>query len=82
MYPIIHKRPQVSDSFERLDMLWERCPQYRERTVFSSMEELLAEHESWQKDFEDVREEYESGQYDRFLLRLSWADLPYRYAYT
>ena len=30
MYPIIHKRPQVSDSFERLDMLWERCPQYRE----------------------------------------------------
>ncbi len=80
MYPIIHKRPQVSDSFERLDMLWERCPQYRERTVFSSMEELLAEHESWQKDFEDVREEYESGQYERFLVRLSWSDLPYRYA--
>lgn len=80
LYPIIHKRPQVSDSFERLDMLWERCPQYRERTVFSSMEELLAEHESWQKDFEDVREEYESGQYERFLVRLSWSDLPYRYA--
>ena len=80
MYPIIHKRPPVSDSFERLDMLWERYPQYRERTVFSSMEELLAEHESWQKDFEDVREEYESGQYERFLVRLSWSDLPYRYA--
>ena len=80
LYPIIHKRPQVSDSFERIEMLWERYPQYRERTVFSSMEELLAEHESWQKDFEDVREEYESGQYDRFLVRLSWADLPYRYA--
>ena len=80
MYPTIHKRPPVSDSFERLDMLWERYPQYRERTVFSSMEELLVEHESWQEDFEDVREEYESGQYDRFLIRLSWADLPYRYA--
>ncbi len=80
MYPTIHKRPQVSDSFERLDMLWDRYPQYRERTVFSSMEELLAEHESWQENFEDVREEYESGQYDRFLIRLSWADLPYRYA--
>lgn len=80
MYPTIHKRPPVSDSFERLDMLWDRYPQYRERTVFSSMEELLAEHESWQENFEDVREEYESGQYDRFLIRLSWADLPYRYA--
>ena len=80
MSPTIHKRPPVSDSFERLDMLWERYPQYRERTVFSSMDELLNEHESWQKDFEDVREEYESGQYDRFLVRLSWADLPYRYA--
>ena len=77
---LIHKRKPIVNSFERLDMLWERYPQYRERTVFSTMEELLAEHESWQKDFEDIREEYESGQYDRFLIRLSWSDLPYRYA--
>jgi hypothetical protein len=44
------------------------------------MEQLLEEHPSWGEDFEDLREEYEAGQYDRFLIQLSWADLPYRYA--
>ena len=78
-YPI-HQKPAISYSFERLDMLWERYPQYHERTVFSSMEELLAEHESWQKDFEDLRDEYTENEYDRFLVQLSWSDLPYRYA--
>ena len=66
--------------FERLEMLWKRYPQYHERTTFSTMEELILEHESWQKDFEDLREEYAANQYDRFLVQLSWSDLAYRYA--
>ena len=80
MYPPIHKKPADEKSFDRLEMLWERYPQYHEQTVFSTMEELLKEHESWQNDFEELREEYEDGQYDRFLIPLSWSDLPYRYA--
>ncbi len=78
MYPIHDKPPLVKD-FNRLKMLWEKYPQYRERTTFSSVENLLKEHESYRKDYEDVREEYECNRYDRFLIRLSWADLPYRY---
>ena len=80
MYPPIHARPSVPDSFERLDRLWERCPQYHEMTTFTTLEELLEEHESWKDDFEELREEYVSNGCDRFLVQLSWADLPYRYA--
>lgn len=80
MYPPVHKKPASVYSFERLLMLWERYPQYHERTTFASMEQLLTEHASWQEDFEDLREEYYAGQYDRFLIQLSWSDLAYRYA--
>ena len=80
MYPPIHKKPRSSYSFERLDMLWERYPQFHERTTFSTLEALLEEHESYQKDFDELREEYEAGQYEQFLVQLSWADLSYRYA--
>ena len=80
MYPPIHEKPQTSDSFDRLNRLWGRYPQYHERSVFTSLAELLEEHESYRKDFEDLREEYEENHYDRFLIQLSWADLPYRYA--
>ena len=79
-YPPVHKKPDTNYSFERLEMLWERYPQYHERTTFSTMDALLEEHLSWQEDFEDVREEYEAKHYDCFLVQLSWADLPYRYA--
>ena len=41
---------------------------------------VLEEHESYQKDFEDLREEYISNDYERFLVQLSWSDLSYRYA--
>ena len=61
-------------------MLWERHPQYHDMSTFSTLEELLKEHESYQKDFEDLRAEYESNHYEKFLIRLSWSDLPYRYA--
>lgn len=61
-------------------MLWDRYPQHHEMTVFSSLEQLLEEHESWKEDFTELREEYEREQYDRFLVQLSWADLPYRHA--
>ena len=80
MYPPIHKKPRSSYSFERLDMLWERYPQFHERTTFSTLDALLEEHESYQKDFDELREEYEAGQYEQFLVQLSWADLSYRYA--
>ena len=80
MYPPIHEKTPYTFSFERLDRLWNRYPQYHEMTTFSTMEQLLEEHPSWGEDFEDLREEYEAGQYDRFLIQLSWADLPYRYA--
>ncbi|MBR3396428.1 MAG: hypothetical protein IKG70_01075 [Lachnospiraceae bacterium] len=79
MYPPIHEKPNEVLSFDRLEMLWERYPRYHERTTFSTMEELLLEHEKWQEDFEELREEYYAGQNDRFLVQLSWSDLPYRY---
>ena len=79
MYPPIHEKPNEVLSFDRLEMLWERYPMYHERTTFSTMEELLLEHEKWQEDFEELREEYYEGQNDRFLVQLSWSDLPYRY---
>ena len=78
--PPLHEKPSEAYSFKRLEMLWDRYPQYHERTTFAVMEDLLAEHESWQEDFEALREEYETNGYDRFLVQLSWADLPYRYA--
>ncbi len=61
-------------------MLWERYPQYHDMSTFSTLVELLGEHESYRKDFEDLRAEYESNHYEKFLIRLSWSDLPYRYA--
>ena len=61
-------------------MLWDRYPQYHERTNFAVMEDLLPEHDSWQEELEPLREEYAENEYDRFLIQLSWADLPYRYA--
>ena len=80
MYPPVHTKPAQSFSYDRLNMLWNKYPQYHSMTTFSSLEALLKEHESYQKDFDELREEYESHQYDRFLVQLSWADLPYRYA--
>ncbi|MCR5370721.1 MAG: hypothetical protein K6E83_08450, partial [Clostridium sp.] len=80
MYPRVHEKPPAAFSFDRLGMLWERYPQYHEMKTFSTMEELIKEHESWQEEFEDLREEYEEGGYDRFLVQLSLSDLPYRHA--
>lgn len=80
MYPPIHEKPTITYTFDRLRTLWERYPQYHEMTTFSTLDALLEEHESYQKDFEDLREEYVSNDYERFLVQLSWSDLSYRYA--
>ena len=80
MYPPIHEKPTITYSYDRLRMLWDRYPQYHEMTTFSTLDALLEEHESYQKDFEDLREEYISNGYERFLVQLSWSDLSYRYA--
>ena len=78
-YPPIHKKPAQSESFDRLDMLWERYPQYHALTTFATLDELLREHESFREEFADLRGEYEANDCGSFLIRLSWADLPYRY---
>lgn len=80
VYPPIHEKPPMIFSYDRLNLLWERYPQYRKMTPFSTLDVLLEEHESWRKDFEGLREEYLANDYDRFLVQLAWADLPYRYA--
>ena len=80
MYPPIHQKTAPVFSFDRLDMLWERYPRYHEAAVFSTLDALLEEHESYRQDFDDLREEYVSNQYEQFLIQLSLADLPYRYA--
>ena len=80
MYPI-HEKPAASFSFDRLDIFWERYPQYHERTTFGTLDDILEEHETYQKDFdEELRDEYLKNDYGRFLVNLSWSDLAYRYA--
>ena len=79
MYPV-HEKKQFSDSFERLDLLWDRHPQYRELFTFTTLNELLSAHPSWQEEFDELYEEYIRNDYERFLVKLSWSDLPYRYA--
>lgn len=75
----IHKPTEYVFDYTRLDMLWERYPKYHEKTLFSTLDQLLEEHESYQKDFDDgLKEEYLQSEYEHFLVQLSWADLPYR----
>ena len=80
MYPPVHRKPEPSFSYDRLNMLWARYPHYHTRSTFASLDELLADHESYRKDFDALKEEYLENHYDHFLVNLSWADLPYRYA--
>ena len=51
--PPIHKKTAFPDSFDRLEMLWDKYPQFHEPEVFTTLDELLKEHESYQKDFDD-----------------------------
>ena len=76
----LHPRPDplCPDSFDRLDRLWEKYKGRRERVPFTTLDLLLMEHESYRKDFDDLREEYLEKGYERFLVQLSWSDLPYR----
>ena len=57
-YPPVHEKPVKATSFDRLDMLWERYPQHHEKTIFSTMDELLSEHESWKEEFEALFNKY------------------------
>ena len=74
-----HQKPSNTADFDRLNILWNRYPQHHEMSVFSTLEELLSEHESYQEGFEDVRKEYIEKHYENFLVQLSLTDLPYRY---
>lgn len=77
----VHIKTEFSLSFERIQMLWERYPQYHEMTPSFTLDDLLSEHESYVVDFEEeLREEYCRNHYERFLVQLSWSDLAYRYA--
>lgn len=76
----IHQKPEQIRSFSRLDMLWERYPQYHEKKRFSSLDVLLEEHESYREEWdEELEKEYRDNDYEQFLIQLSWNDLPYRY---
>ena len=77
----VHTRTTPVDSFERLEMLWDRYPQHHAMSTFTTLAALLEEHESCRKDFdEDLKKEYEENGYERFLVQLSWADLACRHA--
>ncbi len=76
----VHKKRIYPDTFERLDKLWESHPQYREMTTFATLEDILAEHESYGEDFDELKDEYVDNHYEKFLVQLSWDDLAYRYA--
>ncbi len=80
MYPPVHKQPEYEYSFNRLNTLWEKYPGHHERTTFTTLDAILEEHESYQKDFDDIKDEYLENGYDAFLIQLSWDDLAYRYA--
>ncbi len=81
MYPPIHEKTVFPDNFTRLEKLWDNYTQFHKQSTFTTLDKLLEEHESYQKDFtEELRKEYESRGYDKFLIQLSWSDLPYRYA--
>lgn len=77
---MIHEKKINPYSFDRLKKLWESHPQHREMTTFASLEEILMEHESYGEGFDELKEEYVQNHYERFLIQLSWTDLPYRYA--
>ena len=71
----LHPRPDplCPDSFDRLDRLWEKYKGRRERVPFTTLDLLLMEHESYRKDFDELREEYLEKGYERFLVQLSWS---------
>ena len=79
-YPPVHDRMVFPDTYDRLELLVDRYPQYRDMMTFTTLEALLEEHASWNEDFGDLQQEYLANHYDQFLVRLSWSDLPYRYA--
>ena len=80
MYPPVHNKPEYEYSYDRLNMLWDKYPNHHKRTTFATLDEILEEHESYRKDFDDVKDEYLENGYDAFLIQLSWDDLAYRYA--
>lgn len=82
MYPPIHPRPEklFQSDFSRLDMLWDKYPQFQKGGISTSLEAMLSSKESYRNDFRDpeIRLEYLANGYERFLIRLSWNDLHYR----
>ena len=80
-YPPIHEKPAENFTFDRLDLLWDRYPQHHEIKTFTTLEALLEEHASYRDRLDEaLKEEYVSKGYERFLIQLSWSDLPYRHA--
>ena len=77
MYPPVHEKTGFAFSFDRLNMLWERSLKYHEMTTFTTLDQLLEDHEGYRQDFEEVRDEYTENGFDRFLIQLSLNDLPY-----
>ena len=69
MYPPVHEKTGFAFSFDRLNMLWERSLKYHEMTTFTTLDQLLEDHEGYRQDFEEVRDEYtENGVESQFGL--------------
>ena len=60
MYPPIHEKTVFPDNFKRLEKLWDKYTQFHDPSTFTTLDMLLEEHESYQKDFTvELRKEYE-----------------------
>lgn len=80
-YPPVHEKPAENFTFDRLDLLWDRYPQHHEIKTFTTLEALLEEHASYRERLDEaLKEEYVNKGYERFLIQLSWSDLPCRHA--
>ena len=81
MKPAVHLKPDpVNDmDYTRLNKLWAGNLRVRDMTIFTTLDSILSDHESFQKDLSDEdRAEFLLKGYEKFFVQLSWSDLPYR----
>ena len=53
----VHTKKEAPSTFDRLEMLWGKYPHFHEKALFTSLDDLLAQHESYAEGFDEVREE-------------------------
>lgn len=77
----VHTKPKPVDDqdFSRLEKLWANYKRDRSCTTFTTLEQLLEDHPSYQDGFPEAEEEFRKNHYEKFFVQLSWSDLPYRW---